>query len=341
MEDYPIYGAGSTGNGTSGDETNAGVLQSARDWLGALEVGEGAHHRNLTVFPLFPKGAKGAMETADSSKESDRYLLIDDAIEAGQAVVEEVSEGGSVPLLAVSSTAIKPILIPEGQILVGAKQNRTVNLTVLVPAGKSFELPVACVESGRWNYASRHFKAESYANPKLREKKIKSAQRRRAAGGQAFSDQSEVWASVDEHLHALEAPSPTSNLVDGYKGAEGRVKDYREKIRLPKGACGFLAASGGRVVGLDVFDAPATLQKLWGRLGEAYYVQAVSDDREEPRAEKGLAEGFLASIAGQLTPAAAQPQLGFELELAGEEFSGAALWHEGAVCHLAAFSVEA
>ena len=35
-----------------------------------------------------------------------------------------------------------------------------------------------------------------------------------------------------------------------------------------------------------------------------------------------------------------QPQLGVELEITKDDLSGTALWHEGAVCHLAAFPVE-
>jgi len=337
MEDYPTNGDGANGNGVAEEGVVADILTSAKAWLGNIEVGEPAHHRNLTVFPLFPKAEA---EAEAGEKESQRYVLLDDAIEAGEATIEEVSEGGSVPLLAVTNTAIKPILIPEGQILVGAKQDRTVNLTVLVAAGTKFPLPVSCVEQGRWSYKSRRFKPESYAHPKLRRDKIRSAQMRRAAGGQAFSDQGQVWQSVEEHLHELGAPSATRNVRDAYRASEGQVKDYRDKIKLPDGACGFLAASGGQVIGVDLFDSPHTLRKLWGRLGEAYFAGAVSDPRELEAAGKTMAEAFMASVTQKLAPATQQPEVGFELELGGE-LDGTALWHEGAICHLAAFSVEA
>ena len=76
------------------------------------------------------------------------YLLLGTAIEAGQAVVEEVNESGSVPNLVVTNKADRPLLISEGEILVGAKQNRVVNVTVLVAAGVKFLMPVSCVEAG-------------------------------------------------------------------------------------------------------------------------------------------------------------------------------------------------
>ena len=62
------------------------------------------------------------------------------------------TEDGEVPNLSVTNSSDRPILIPEGEILVGAKQNRVVNVTVLVAARSTFKVPVSCVEQGRWRY---------------------------------------------------------------------------------------------------------------------------------------------------------------------------------------------
>jgi len=232
------------------------VLESTKSWLGKVEVGEGRHFRNLTVFPLL------VSEEGEAAKP--RYELLSDAIEAGAASVEEVDEAGSVPFLAVANKAAIPVLVPEGEILIGAKQNRTVNLTVLVAAGATFKLPVSCVEQGRWSYASRHFKPAAFAHPKLRNLKMKAAQESRAFGYGPRSDQGAVWEEVEDHLLAMDAgESQTRSWTDGYKAAEGRLEDYRKAIELPARACGFLAARGGQVVGLDLFDRPETLRKLW------------------------------------------------------------------------------
>ncbi len=44
----------------------------------------------------------------------------------------------------------RPVLLLDGEELVGAKQNRILNLTVLVPAHQTIVIPVSCVEAGRW-----------------------------------------------------------------------------------------------------------------------------------------------------------------------------------------------
>jgi hypothetical protein len=63
--------------------------------------------------------------------------------EAGEAVtIEEVSEGGDVPT----------VLLLDGEELIGAKQNRVLNTTVLVAAHSRLTIPVSCVEQDRWAY---------------------------------------------------------------------------------------------------------------------------------------------------------------------------------------------
>ena len=50
------------------------------------------------------------------------------------------------------------VLLYEGEEVLGAQQNRTFDVSVLVPAGASVRVPVSCVEHGRWESA-RHDEA--------------------------------------------------------------------------------------------------------------------------------------------------------------------------------------
>jgi hypothetical protein len=176
-----------------------------RSIMADLTIGAPLHHHNLTLFPLFwPHSAEPP------------YLVLQQAIEAGEAVVEEVSEAGNVPNLLLHNKSHRPVLISEGDILMGAKQNRVVNVTVLVAARTKFTLPVSCVEQGRWRYTSKHFTTCACAPPSLRSKKTRSVQRNRARSGRAMSDQGEVWDEVTRNLHDLKASSRTASLTDSY-----------------------------------------------------------------------------------------------------------------------------
>jgi len=59
--------------------------------------------------------------------------------------------------LAFENSSAEKILLVDGDELVGAKQNRVINLSILVAGGAKVVIPVSCVEQGRWAYRSREF----------------------------------------------------------------------------------------------------------------------------------------------------------------------------------------
>ena len=112
-----------------------------------VRVGTPLVRHNLTVFPLF----------AEDSFAPASYISIGAAIRSGSAKITEASEGGSVPILALENLTDIPVLIIDGEELLGAKQDRISNLTVLAPGKHTLPLPVSCVGRGRWSYRSREF----------------------------------------------------------------------------------------------------------------------------------------------------------------------------------------
>jgi hypothetical protein len=298
-----------------------------RELLSILSIGKPTHHHNLTFFPLFWP------ETDEPS-----YTLLSTAIEAGEAVVEEVNESGSVPNLAVTNKCKRPLLIPEGEILIGAKQNRVINVTVLVAAGVKFALPVSCVEAGRWRYQSRHFESKFCAPPSLRNKKLKAVNRNRSAGGHAESDQGEVWDEVQACLDGVEARSETASLTDAFVSAEETLREHCKQLVLPEGAAGVLVGRHDRIIGMDLFDSPTTLKTLWGRLSDAYFFDALRDPAAAPPTPADHAQRFIERLGSAAKPRVPALALGDELEITGEGIVGAALLYDNGLCHLAAFS---
>jgi hypothetical protein len=62
---------------------------------------------------------------------------------ASPARVTELGAGGSVPELRFENLGEKPVLLLDGEELVGAKQNRALNLTILAPAKQVIVIPVS------------------------------------------------------------------------------------------------------------------------------------------------------------------------------------------------------
>jgi len=308
-----------------------GTPVDLKPFLDGLELGPPAHHRNLTLIPLLAR-EKAALEKAGKVP-----VLLSEALAAGRARVEEVSEGGSVASLAVVNAGAEPILVPEGEILVGAKQNRVVNLTVLVAPGGRFVLPVSCVERGRWSYLSRHFAAGAWASPRVRRRKHEALFAERA--GARVSAQSVVWAAVDEELTAHAVASPTASFVDGFEAARRRNGAYRRRLKLPAGACGVIAGKGEQVLGIDLFAAPESLAALWERLSEAYFAEAAVEEESAPPTPPEKAREFLAAVAGAARRDPERPGLGEGFDVSSPALAGSGLLWEGTLCHLAAFSL--
>ena len=107
-----------------------------------LSIGLPQTRGGLTVFPICLRTPLPASD----------YALLDEALADGSATVTEVSDSGSVPELLLRNGGGKPVLLLDGEELVGAKQNRVLNLTILAPAGKDLRIPVSCVEAGRWSW---------------------------------------------------------------------------------------------------------------------------------------------------------------------------------------------
>ena len=103
----------------------------------------------LGVAPILAEGANGLPELD----------LLESAMAASTLRITEVSEGGSVPFLRAENVGRKPVLILDREELVGGKQNRIVNASIIILQGEAIDIPVSCMEAGRWNFNRRDFQA--------------------------------------------------------------------------------------------------------------------------------------------------------------------------------------
>jgi hypothetical protein len=115
-------------------------VTTVRESLAAARVGAPLSYGGLSMIPLMRE---------QSTPVGPDYSILRDALALGVVRITEVSAAGSVPQLAVVNSGDRPVLLVDGEELIGAKQNRIVNLTILVPARHTLPIPVSCVEQGR------------------------------------------------------------------------------------------------------------------------------------------------------------------------------------------------
>jgi hypothetical protein len=296
-----------------------------------LRVGEPIRHEALIVFPLF--------RTDDAFEEID-YHLASEAVAEGSIVVEEVSESGSVPTLLVTNQSEHRVLFLEGEELRGAKQNRVLNTSVLVAAKSKTTIPVSCVEQGRWRFRSHQFaSSDMHSSPKLRKHLKESVFRSLSEGSGHASDQGAVWTEVDRQMRALKSSSMTMAMSDTYESHRARVDEYRASLGYVSGATGLAVAIGPTVVGLDLFDKPATCQKVWDRLLSGFIMNALEanrDNKEAAPAEVGALLQRLAAAPWQESEAVGEGRE-FRAE-AGFDTPASALTFGSSVLHASAMA---
>lgn len=289
-----------------------------------IQLGEPVEHRGIVVTPLFPRRDPVA-----------RYLTLDEALPLG-LTLSETGPGGSVPELAVVNPLEERVLLYDGEELVGAKQNRILNVTVLVGARTTLPIPVSCVEEGRWSWRSRRLDAADHiSHAELRRRKAETLQAAPLARGAA---QSEVWEAVREKAARLHVASPTGASADTYLHHGRSLAELESAFPLQPGQCGAVLSLGPAHC-LDLVSRPDAFARLWPKLRRGYLLDALERlDGEAAAAE--TVGAFVAAVEACDVTRRPSAGLGDDLRLRGERIVGSGLELEGEVLQLSAFTSE-
>jgi len=241
---------------------------------------------DFQLAPPFAQGPVAVFPIVRTAPDASRYLLLDDALAEGLLEITEVSDEGHVPEVSVKNISTKPVLLLEGDVLVGAKQNRTLNATLVVPARSQMTVPVSCVEAGRWARASERFAASGRKVPRRVHASLKRSVMRSARTGAGYrSDQGAVWDRVDETLANACVESETRALDKAYADRAAELADLESKLPYPERATGLAVSMGGQIVGAEVFDSRQTCRRVWSRIVSSFSLDALLEAPEgEPPA---------------------------------------------------------
>jgi ARG and Rhodanese-Phosphatase-superfamily-associated Protein domain len=233
------------------------------------QLDEPTVHRGITVVPLYPRRDPEAA-----------YATLADGLRRGLRVTE-TGPDGTVPELVVENPLAERVLLYDGEELVGAKQNRILNLTVLVAPRSRTPIPVSCVEVGRWRMRSSAFTAAAHtAGPELRLRKA------RALGADALVRgvaQHEVWQAIDEQSHRRGVASPTGAHADLFSHHEAALRELRDAFPSRPGQCGVILVLPDGHTCLDYLSRPDAYAEHHRKLLDGYLMDAL-DQLDRPAA---------------------------------------------------------
>ncbi len=302
--------------------------------IGSLKLGGVLLHENMVVFPMTREGIGGPA-----------YLTMSEAMAEGLVAVTEVDAHGSVPNLLVTSKAGLPVLILDGEELRGAKQNRVLNTSILIPPAGKVVVPVSCTEHGRWNSVSNEFAdGDVIMFSRARMAKQMSVSGSLRMDNAFTGDQGEVWQDIAALHESLGTHSETGAMGQAFEDQRQQMDEYLKAFPLQKDQTGLFIMIDGEIVGFDVLSRPEAYMKLHDKLVRSYVMDALvhkhsRQKKTKPEASSLIsrATAFLEEILQCQEQKHASVGLGDDYRYSHEKMSGAALEYERTVIHMAFF----
>jgi hypothetical protein len=241
-------------------------MKIIEEFIAGLHTGEAVGFNRLKIMPIM----------VDEDRNLP-FVDLEEALKQGFIVISEVSEGGSVPDLEVSNKSREDVIILDGEELIGAKQNRIVNTTIIVAATTSLTIPVSCVEQRRWHYTSRNFgSSDSMAYATLRRMKLEHTTESLRARAAYHTNQSEIWHEVEAKVRRFATRSPSLSMNDVYEQSVNTTDaELREKVPHLDKQVGFLAFIDGNFAGAEVFGSASLCGRKLQKVLRSYYLDSI------------------------------------------------------------------
>lgn len=302
----------------------------------SLRIGPVQSHRNLAVVPLID-------ETCGVSG----FVTLERAVARGLTEVTEISEDGNVPRLKLLNRGPESVFLLDGEELAGAKQNRMLNLSILVSGNSELEIPVSCVEQGRWSWRSRGFSGtDRVMFSKLRRSNSESVSANLAASGHRDGNQGAVWSRIAAKASRMEVHSDTGAASALYEGHRQELDEFVGGVMPVDGQLGAAFMIDRKFAGLDILAGPDLLAGLLPKLVRSYALDAMEDEEAESGAaasapvDTEVVREALQKIARMKPSRHPALGLGEDLRMKSGGLIGGALIAAGTLVHLGIWSAD-
>ena len=212
-------------------------------------------YKNLRIIPIRKKGEGDPLGTLGD------VVPLNQALRQGLVTVTErgTTSIDNVPWLRFNTKTDKSVYIAGGEIISGGRQDRmVVRDTILRPSPKDQYVPVLCVEEGRWSDKEKKFGYGAFSNSHMR--KILDS----------THNQLSVWREVERQLDSGRFKNKTDAYLSRYQDKKYQAtgdeyfRYFMGRFRgTDSNIVGYVAISGDRVIGSDVF---ASRSMFYGQL---------------------------------------------------------------------------
>lgn len=227
--------------------------------IASYELMESQTHKNVAVIPI-----------KTPINHNVDLLTLKKGFELDLVGVKEC-EHSTVNTIIVENKSVVPLLLVDGEEIVGGDQNRIMDASILIAPQSEMNVPVNCTEHGRWGFKSEFKQSEHIAN-----------YRTRLAKHHAFrsngSVQQAVWDSIDELETSRSFSSPTQAMSESYENAKADLDEFLDAFSVVEGQSGIVVLIDGEVRGFEVFLNSEIYREYHEKIIKSYLINAEITD---------------------------------------------------------------
>lgn len=216
-------------------------------------------HKNVAVIPI---------KTPISHKVD--LLTLKKGFELGLVNVKEC-EQSTVNTIIVENKSVAPLLLVDGEEIVGGDQNRIMDATILIAPQSEMKVPVNCTEHGRWGYVSDFKQSQNIANYTTRLAKHHAY---RSKG----NVQKAVWDSIDDLEMSRSFSSPTQAMSESYENAKADLSEFLNAFEVVEGQTGVAVMIDSEVKGFELFLNSEIYREYHEKILKSYLINAEVND---------------------------------------------------------------
>jgi hypothetical protein len=256
-------------------------------------------------------------------------------MKSGGLVISEANDNGVVGKLTAINNTSSFLLLTDADVLIGAKQNRIINKSMLLAPLSKTSIDVSCIERLRWNYTSRDFSSPgSAADHDLRKAKMVSMLRKKNECMPAQDTQSAVWSHINNRLKEEDHVNVTESYYEMASVQFSLKADDFPQCEAENGCNGIGIVVEGKVMSIDIFGSEELYRYYFPLLRDSAFRMAGKGKNHKPAdmhesyfkvldsldvfegAERKPDEQYIG--AGLLSMAEKDEILGFDLTLEGQ-----------------------